>query len=104
MKKINIFDEGKFNEIGLGRLLIHDSPYFKILNFNFKTGQKLPIHSHDIEGQVSIFVVEGNGKFLKQDGEIDAKPGDMLVCDISDPHGIEAITDMRVIVTIAPPI
>ncbi len=104
MKKLNLFEQSKFSDSGIGRFLVHDSPYFKILTFSFKAGQKLPIHSHDIEGQVSILVLEGEGKFLKEDGEIEAKPGDILICDISVPHGVEAISDMRVLVTIAPPI
>jgi quercetin dioxygenase-like cupin family protein len=48
----------------MSRYLVHDSPYLKILNFNFKAGQELPIHSHDVEGQLSIAVLEGEGEFL----------------------------------------
>ncbi len=104
MKKINILKEGKFSDSGMSRFLIHDSPYFKILNFNLRAGQKLPLHSHDIEGQLSILVLEGKGKFLKEGGEEEANPGDILICDISTPHGVEATSDMRILVTIAPPI
>ena len=104
MKKINLFEANGFNDLGLSKFLVHDSPYFKILNFNFRAGQQLPIHSHDIEGQLSILVVEGEGEFLAKDGTLPAKPGDVLVCDISIPHGIKATTDMRTLVTIAPPI
>jgi len=64
MKKINLYEKDSFNDLHMSRLLVHDSPYFKILNFNFKAGQELPIHSHDIEGQVSIAVLEGEGEFL----------------------------------------
>jgi hypothetical protein len=28
----------------------------------------------------------------------------VLICDIAEPHGVRADTDMRVLVTIAPPI
>lgn len=104
MKIINVLKEGKFNDLHMNRLLIHDSPYFKILNFNFKKGQELPIHSHDMEGQVSIFVLEGQGEFLSKASSAPATQGDMFICDIAEPHGIRAITDMRIIVTIAPPI
>jgi len=87
------------------RLLVHDSPYFKVLNFNFNAGQELPIHSHDIEGQLSIVVLEGTGLFLgKDERELPANPGDVLISDISEPHGIRATSKMRVLVTIAPPI
>ncbi|MBW1980749.1 MAG: cupin domain-containing protein [Deltaproteobacteria bacterium] len=105
MKKINIFKENDFKDKGLSRLLVHDSPYFKVLNFNFRAGQELPIHSHDIEGQLSIAVLEGSGEFLGEgDVRLPAEPGDVLISDIAEPHGIRAETDMRVLVTIAPPI
>ena len=104
MKKINIFEENDFNDLHMKRLLVHDSPYFKILNFNFKEGQELPIHSHDLEGQVSIAVIEGAGEFMAKDSSMPAKAGDVLISDISEPHGIRARTKMRVLVTIAPPI
>lgn len=105
MKKINLFDENDFNDLHMSRLLVHDSPYFKILNFNFKEGQELPIHSHDIDGQVSITVIEGEGLFLGKGGKtMPANPGDVLISDIREPHGIRGVRSLRVLVTIAPPI
>jgi len=105
MKKINFYEANSFGEKAFTRLLIHDSPYFKILNFNFKAGQELPVHSHDIEGEVSLVIVEGEGEFLGKDGvSLPAKAGDVLVSDISEPHGLKAKTDLRLLVTIAPPI
>ena len=104
MKKINLYEENDFNELHMQNYLVHDSPYFKILNFNFKAGQDLPIHSHEIEGQLSIVVIEGEGEFLGEDTTLPAKAGDVLISDISEPHGVRAKTDMRVLVTIAPPI
>jgi quercetin dioxygenase-like cupin family protein len=105
MKKVALFKENDFNDLHMSRLLVHDSPYFKVLNFNFRAGQELPIHSHDLEGQVSIAVMEGEGEFLGKDGAtIAAHPGDVLISDISEPHGIRAKSDLRVLVTIAPPI
>lgn len=105
MKKLSMYKENSFKESGLSRLLVHDSPFFKILNFNFKAGQELPLHSHDIEGEVSIAVLEGKGEFLAGDHEtLPAGPGDILISEIAEPHGLKAKTDMRVLVTIAPPI
>ena len=104
MKKVNLFEANGFNELGLKKLLVHESPYFKILNFNFEPGQELPIHSHDLEGQLSIAVIEGEGEFLAEDGTLPARTGDVLVSDIAEPHGVRAATRMRVLVTIAPPI
>ena len=105
MKKINFCDENDFGDNAFKRFLIHDSPYFKILNFNFKAGQELPVHAHDIEGQVSILVYEGIGEFLgENETTLPAKSGDVLISDIKEPHGIRAKSDMRIVVTIAPPI
>jgi quercetin dioxygenase-like cupin family protein len=105
MKKVSMFEENSFKDSGLSRLLVHDSPYFKILNFNFKAGQELPLHSHDIEGEVSIAVLEGKGEFLAdKDETFAAGPGDVLISQIAEPHGLKAKSDMRVLVTIAPPI
>ena len=105
MKKINIYEENGFSDKGFKNLLVHDSPYFKILNFNFKAGQELPVHSHEIEGQVSIAVLEGEGEFLGQDeNALPARAGDVLISEIAEPHGVRAKSDMRVLVTIAPPI
>jgi quercetin dioxygenase-like cupin family protein len=105
MEKINLYEANNFSEKVFTRLLIHDSPYFKILNFNFKAGQELPIHSHDIEGQVSLVIIEGEGEFLGKDGvSLQAKAGDVLISDISEPHGLKAKSNLRLLVTIAPPI
>jgi quercetin dioxygenase-like cupin family protein len=105
MKRIEVFKENKFKDNALSPFLVHESPYMKVMNFNLKAGQSLPIHSHDIEGEVSIAVLEGRGLFLAKEGQtLPAEPGDVLVCDISDPHGVQAQTDMRVLAFIAPPI
>jgi quercetin dioxygenase-like cupin family protein len=105
MEKINLYEASGFDDTAFKRLLIHDSPYFKILNFNFKAGQELPVHSHDIEGQVSLVIIEGEGEFLGRNGaSLPAKAGDVLISDISEPHGLKAKTDLRLLVTIAPPI
>ena len=105
LKKVEVFKENDFDEKKFRSFLVHDSPYMKVLNFNFKAGQELPVHSHDIEGQLTIAVVEGHGQFLgAADAAMDAATGDVLISDISEPHGIRAASDMRVLVTIAPPI
>jgi quercetin dioxygenase-like cupin family protein len=104
MKKSNLYEENDFNDLHMSRFLVHDSPYFKVLNFNFRAGQELPIHSHDVEGQLSIMVLEGTGEFLGKERTLPADPGDVLISEISEPHGVRATTDMRVVVTIAPPI
>ena len=105
LKQLNLYEENDFSEKAFKKLLVHDSPYFKILNFNFKAGQELPVHSHDIEGQLSLVIIEGEGEFLgKDDTTLPAKAGDVAISEIAEPHGLRAKTDLRLLVTIAPPI
>jgi len=105
IRRIELFKENSFSDKGLKKFLVNDSEHFKIINFNFMAGQELPIHSHDIDGQLSIAVLEGSGEFLGKDNStFSANPGDVLISDIREPHGIRAKTNMRVLVTIAPPI
>lgn len=105
MKKIELDTTRKFNPLGMQNFVLHDSEFFKIINFNIAAGRIFPVHSHDLDGQVSIHVIEGEGEFLADNNvSMPAKTGDILVSDIREPHGVKAITDMRVVVTIAPPI
>ena len=62
MKQLNLYEENDFSEKAFKKLLVHDSPYFKILNFNFKAGQELPVHEGADWEQVSK---EGVGILLK---------------------------------------
>lgn len=85
--------------------LVEDSEFFKIINFNLEAGVTFPVHSHDLDGELSIQVIEGEGVFLgENDQELPAKTGHILISEIREPHGVRAITDMRIVVTIAPPI
>ena len=106
MKKIELDETREFTEGGMKRFfLVEDSSYFKIINFNLSAGHTFPVHSHDVDGQLSIQVVEGTGAFLgADDAAIPAKQGDILISEIREPHGVRAETDMRIVVTIAPPI
>lgn len=105
MKKIDLDPAREFHPEHMKKFLVHDSAYFRIINFNLGAGVVFPVHSHDLDGQLSILVIEGEGEFLgKDETSIPAKTGDILISDIQEPHGVKAITNMRIIVTIAPPI
>ena len=105
MKKIELDQHRQFNPLGMKTTLLHDSEFFKLINFNLAAGRIFPVHSHDLDGQVSILVLDGQGAFLAdQEKSLPAGPGDLLICDIREPHGVRADTDMRIVVTIAPPI
>lgn len=105
MKKVDLNETAAFDDKSIKKFLVHDSPYFRIINFNIGAGQTFPVHSHDDEGQLTIQVISGKGFFLgAEDAAMPARQGEVLVSDISEPHGVRAETDMRILVTIAPPI
>ena len=106
MKMLSLEKTAEFNEGVMNRFfLVEDSPNFKIINFNLDKGVTFPIHSHDLDGELSIQVLEGKGFFLGENGaEFKAKKGDLLISQIREPHGVRAESKMRILVTIAPPI
>ena len=106
---MNVINLDSTNEFSPGQMkrffLVEDSPYFKIINFNLDAGVTFPVHSHDLDGELSILVLEGEGFFLgDNETEIPAAKGDILRSQIREPHGVRARSKMRIIVTIAPPI
>jgi len=105
MKTFDLNETREFDQKHMKKFLVHDSAYFRIINFNLAAGITFPVHSHPLDGQLSIQVIEGEGEFLGEgDAAIPAKTGDILISDITEPHGVRATTDMRIVVTIAPPI
>lgn len=106
MKLLDLNTTREFTEGAMKRIfLVEDSEFFKIINFNLRAGVTFPVHSHDLDGELSIQVVEGEGFFLGADGaQMPAKTGNILISEIREPHGVRATTDMRIVVTIAPPI
>lgn len=106
MKVLRLDETNEFTPGAMKRFfLVETSEYFKIINFNLDEGVTFPVHSHDLDGELSIQVLEGEGFFLgAQDAEIPARKGDILISEIREPHGVRATTKMRIVVTIAPPI
>lgn len=106
MKIIKLDDTNEYTPKAMKRFfLVQDSPHFKIINFNLDENVTFPVHSHDLDGELSIQVLEGEGFFLgEEDTAIPAKRGDILISQIREPHGVRSTTKMRILVTIAPPI
>ncbi len=105
MKVIKLSETNEFKPGAMKRfILVQDSEFFKIVNVNIEAGVTIPVHSHDIDGDLSMQVVEGNGYFLGEgDAKIPAEKGDILISEIREPRGVKAETNMRIVVTIAPP-
>lgn len=106
MKVLKLDETNEYTPGAMKRFfLVENSEYFKIINFNLDAGVTFPVHSHDLDGELSIQVVEGSGYFLGEgEMEIPANKGDILISEIREPHGVRAETKMRIVVTIAPPI
>ncbi len=106
MKVIKLTETNEFKSDAMKRFfLIDKSEFFKIINFNLDAGVTFPVHSHDLDGELSIHVIKGKGWFLgENDTRIPAGEGDILISEIREPHGVLADTKMRIVVTIAPPI
>jgi len=104
MEVFNLDEYSKFDVKSYNLNLLHDSPSWRVITFNFKEGQELPRHSHDVDSEVMILILEGEGYFISGEEEIPAKAGSMLIAKVSEPHGLRAKTDLRALVVIAPPI
>jgi quercetin dioxygenase-like cupin family protein len=106
MRVIKLSETNEFKQDVMKRFfLVETSENFKIINFNLDAGVVFPVHSHDLDGELSIQVLEGKGWFLgENDEKIPAETGDILISEIREPHGVESDTKMRILVTIAPPI
>ena len=60
MKVLKLQDTKEFTPKAMKRFfLVQDSPYFKIINFNLEAGVTFPVHSHDLDGDLSIQVLGG---------------------------------------------
>lgn len=106
MKILKLTETNEYTPGAMKRFfLVEDSENFKIINFNLDEGVTFPVHAHDLDGDLSIQVLEGDGWFLGANGsETSAATGDILISQIREPHGVRARSRMRILVTIAPPI
>lgn len=66
MRKVNFYEQNDFNEKSFNQFF---DPLFSLLQdpeFQLQGAHELPVHSHDLEGQVNPVVIEGEGKFLSK--------------------------------------
>ncbi len=102
MRTLNIIENAEFNDNSMKKQMVNKGSSFYILNFNLKKGQELPLHHRDIDGELAIYIIEGEGVFLKEDGTFPAKKGEILIGNIREPHGLRAHTDMIAIAAVTP--
>jgi quercetin dioxygenase-like cupin family protein len=102
MKLFNLPDTAKFSPDKPYRELLFDSPNLRLLTFNFEPGQEMPVHSHNADSEVTLLILEGEGVFTGGAEEIPAKTGMLQIMPVSEPHGLRALTRLRLLVFIAP--
>ncbi len=57
MKVMKLSETNEFKPGAMNRfVLVQDSEFFKIINFNLEAGVTFPVHSHDIDGDLSIWL------------------------------------------------
>ena len=90
MKVIKLTETNEFRPEAMKRyFLVETSEYFKIINFNLDAGVTFPVNSHDMDGDLSLQVLEGKGWLLGEGNtKIPTQAGDILVSEIREPHGV----------------
>ncbi len=83
----------------MGKSTIFQSPRLLVGLNCFEAGQKHPLHTH--AGMDKVYhVLEGRGRFLVADRELEMEAGTMLVAPEGVPHGIHNTGDDRLLVLV----
>ena len=81
----------------MGKSTLFESPRLMVGLNAFEPGQSHPLHAH--AGMDKVYqVVEGEGVFLLEQGEMPMKAGDLLVAPDGVPHGVRNTGTGRLLV------
>jgi quercetin dioxygenase-like cupin family protein len=81
----------------MGKATIFESPRLLVGLNAFEPGQEHGLHAH--AGQDKVYhVLEGEGRFLLADRELEMKAGDLLVAPENVPHGVRNSGSSRLLV------
>ena len=81
----------------MGKATIFESPRMLVGLNAFEPGQEHPLHAH--AGQDKVYhVIEGEGLFLLEGGDLPMKRGDLLVAPEGVPHGVRNSGTSRLLV------
>jgi quercetin dioxygenase-like cupin family protein len=81
----------------MGKATIFESPRLLVGLNAFEPGQEHALHAH--AGQDKVYhVIEGEGLFLIDDGELPMKAGDLLVAPEGIAHGVRNSGPTRLLV------
>ena len=96
-------DHAAYSAEKMGKTTIFESPRLLVGLNAFEAGQQHALHAH--AGQDKVYhVLEGEGVFLLDGGELAMKPGDLLIAPEGVPHGVRNTGASRLLVlaTLAP--
>jgi quercetin dioxygenase-like cupin family protein len=94
---IRPLDHAVFRAGKMGKATLFESPRVLVGLNTFEPGQEHRLHTH--EGMDKVYhVLEGSGRFLLEDREVEMEAGVMLVAPEGVPHGIRNTGDGRMVV------
>ena len=90
-------DRAVYSAEKMGKTTIFESPRLLVGLNAFEPGQQHALHAH--AGQDKVYhVLEGEGVFLLDSGELAMKPGDLLIAPEGVPHGVRNTGASRLLV------
>lgn len=94
---IHLTEHAAYSTQKMGKSTIFASPRLLVGLNAFEPGQEHALHAH--AGQDKVYqVIEGEGLFLLDGGELAMKPGDLLVAPEGVPHGVRNLGHKRLLV------
>ncbi|HEX4913895.1 MAG TPA: cupin domain-containing protein [Vicinamibacterales bacterium] len=86
-----------YGPLKMGKASIFESSRLLVGLNAFEPGQEHALHAH--AGQDKVYhVLEGEGRFLLADRELEMKAGDLLVAPENVPHGVRNTGNSRLLV------
>lgn len=96
-------DVATYSAQKMGKTTLFESPRLLVGLNAFEPGQEHALHAH--AGQDKVYhVLEGEGRFLLADRELEMRAGDLLVAPENVPHGVRntGTTRLLVLAVLAP--
>lgn len=94
---IRPIEHAVFSPDKMGKSTIFSSPRILVGLNAFEPGQEHRLHTH--EGMDKVYhVLEGRGRFVLEDREIEMEAGTMLVAPEGVAHGVRNTSDERLVV------
>ena len=84
---IHLEEHARYSPAKMGKSTIFESPRLLVGLNAFEPAQEHALHAHD--GQDKVYhVLEGEGLFLLEGGQLPMRRGDLLVAPAGVPHGV----------------